>query len=63
MIYDTKDMIARAVETLLLEKKVKKLTVKDIVNECQITRQTFYYHFTDIPDLVRWVVLQKKKRR
>ena len=34
-----------------MEKNKKKLTVKDIVDECQITRQAFYYHFEDIPEL------------
>ena len=30
--------------------------MKDIVDECSITRQTFYYHFEDIPDLLKWVL-------
>ena len=42
---DMKEVIASAARKLILEKKVKKLTVKDIVEECQITRQAFYYHF------------------
>lgn len=41
---------------LLFEKKVRKLTVKDIVEECGITRQAFYYHFADIPDLLKWIL-------
>ena len=48
---DMKETIAEAAKRLLMEKHVKKLTVKDIVEECQITRQAFYYHFEDIPDL------------
>ena len=47
-----KKTIAEAASNLLFEKKVKKLTVKDIVEECHITRQAFYYHFEDIPDLI-----------
>lgn len=56
MPIDTREQIANAVRTLLVEKHVKKLTVKDIVEECSITRQTFYYHFEDIPDLLRWIM-------
>jgi len=56
MPIDTKKMIAEAARTLLLDKNVKRLTVKDIVEECQITRQTFYYHFEGIPELFRWVL-------
>mgnify|MGYP004517059865 FL=1 len=54
----TKQTISEAVKTLLFEKNVKKLTVKDIVEQCNITRQTFYYHFEDIPDLLRWTIEQ-----
>ena len=56
MTIGTEELIVQAVERLLMQKKVKKLTVKDIVEECGITRQTFYYHFRDIPDLLKWVV-------
>ena len=53
---DMKETIADAARRLLTEKNVKKLTVKDIVEECQITRQAFYYHFEDIPALFRWIL-------
>lgn len=56
MTIGTEELIVQAVERLLMQKKVKKLTVKDIVEECGITRQTFYYHFRDIPDLLKWVL-------
>lgn len=57
-----KEIIADAAKKLVIEKKIKRLTVKDIVNECGITRQTFYYHFEDIPDLIQWI-LQKDADR
>ena len=53
---DMKRMIAEATQTLLLERHVKKLTVKDIVEQCHITRQAFYYHFEGIPELLRWMI-------
>ena len=53
---DMKQIIAEAALTLLRERKIKKLTVKDIVDQCHITRQAFYYHFEDIPDLFRWMI-------
>ncbi len=62
MPVDMKESIAEAVHTLLMDQHVKKLTVKDIVNECQITRQAFYYHFEDIPALFRWVLEKKKEQ-
>ena len=51
-----KRTIAEAAQTLLVQRHVKKLTVKDIVEECHITRQAFYYHFADIPELLRWMI-------
>lgn len=62
MSTDMKQTIAQAAKTLLMEKKVKKLTVKDIVEECQITRQAFYYHFEDIPALLRWMFQRDTER-
>lgn len=59
---DMKEIIAEAARKLILEKKVKKLTVKGIVEECQITRQAFYYHFEGIPDLIQWSMKQGTKR-
>ena len=59
---DMKEIIAEAARKLILEKKVKKLTVKDIVEECQITRQAFYYHFEGIPDLIQWSIKQGTRR-
>ncbi|MEF2596121.1 MAG: TetR family transcriptional regulator [Lachnospiraceae bacterium] len=62
MPLDMKDNIAEAARRLLMENNVKKLTVKDIVEECRITRQTFYYHFQDIPELISWVIERETER-
>ncbi|HIV86946.1 MAG TPA: TetR family transcriptional regulator [Candidatus Pygmaiobacter gallistercoris] len=62
MAVDTKESIAKAAKKLLLQKGVRRLTVKEIVEECRITRQTFYYHFEDIPALVRWMLEQDTAR-
>lgn len=58
MAVDMKEMIAQETVKLLFNKRVKKLTVKDIVDACHITRQAFYYHFSDIPELIRWMLEQ-----
>lgn len=62
MSAEMKEIIAESARTLIFEKRVKKLTVKDIVEECNITRQTFYYHFEDIPGLFRWILEQGSKK-
>ena len=48
----TKEIIARTFTELLDEKPMSKITVKDIVEHCGVNRNTFYYHFRDIPDVV-----------
>lgn len=53
---DMKAQIAQATWKLLIDRQMKKLTVKDIVEECHITRQAFYYHFAGIPELLRWMI-------
>lgn len=53
---DMKETIAKAAVDLIMEGRSKKITVKDIVDKCHITRQTFYYHFEDIPHLIEWIL-------
>ena len=36
---------------LLNERPLDKITIKDIVDDCGISRNTFYYHFQDITAL------------
>ena len=48
----TRTAIIHAFLQLLEERPLSKITVKDIVDVCGINRNTFYYHFEDIPDLI-----------
>lgn len=59
---EMKEAIAQAAMLLLTEKHVKKLTVKDIVDQCHITRQAFYYHFENIPALFCWMMEKNTER-
>ena len=58
----TKDAIAKALTDLLQERPIEKITIKDITDCCGINRQTFYYHFSDIYDLMEWT-LDKELRK
>lgn len=55
----TKDIIARTLIELLDEKPMSKVTVKDIVERCGVNRNTFYYHFHDIPEVVEYFLKRK----
>lgn len=54
----TKKAIAYSLKNLLLKKPLKNITINDIAKNANITRQTFYYHFEDIPSLVEWITIQ-----
>ncbi len=58
----TKEAIVRSFGELLREKPFNKITVKDIVERCGITRNTFYYHFHDIPALLEERVTEEVER-
>ena len=46
--------IVKAFKELLEEKDYEKISISDITRRAEINRKTFYYHFTDIHDLVVW---------
>ena len=48
----TRDAIKTSFRQLLEEKPYRKITVKDIVDRCGINRNSFYYHFEDVPSLL-----------
>ena len=52
----TKKAIVQSFIKLLNNKPWDKITVKDIVEDCGINRNTFYYHFADIRQLTRYTM-------
>ena len=52
----TKKAIQESFLKLLTERPLSKITVKDIVADCGINRNTFYYYFEDIPKLIESTV-------
>ena len=51
-IRKTKAQLRRGLAKLLKEKTIKEITVKELVEEVDINRSTFYLHYTDIYDLL-----------
>lgn len=51
----TKKAISSALIELCGRKLFSKISVQDITKEVGLNRQTFYYHFTDKNDLLRWI--------
>ena len=56
MSSSTRKIIMDSLMKLLDERPMNRISIKDIVEECGINRNTFYYHFADMPDLVEAIV-------
>lgn len=55
MSQTTKKALAASLKKLMETKRLDKITVKDVVADCEVNRQTFYYHFQDIYELLGWI--------
>lgn len=55
----TKTQLGQALKDLVSVKPLDKISIKEITDSCHMNRQTFYYHFEDIYDLMEWL-LQKE---
>ena len=60
---DVADFTSKAIKAsfvkLLNEKPMNKISVKDIVEDCGINRNSFYYHFQSIPALLEELIEEK----
>lgn len=52
MSSDTKRKLAMALKELLQEKPLRKITIQDIVERSHMVRQSFYYHFQDVYEVL-----------
>lgn len=59
MSVQTEKALAESLKKLLTKKTLEKITVKDITDDCGVNRQTFYYHFHDVYDLVEWILKEE----
>ena len=59
MCSNTKQKIARALKQLMNERPLSKITVQDLMESAQMKRQSFYYHFQDIYDVLGWICEQQ----
>lgn len=50
-----KKQMADALKKLMAQKSLQKITIQEIADDCGMNRYTFYYHFTDIYDLLSWM--------
>ena len=55
----TKKAIKETFITLLEDRPLNRITVKDIVETCGINRNSFYYHYQDLPALLEEIIAER----
>lgn len=59
MTQRAKEEIIKSFKELLAKQSIDKITVKEICQRCNVNRQTFYYYFTDIMGIFKYVVFKE----
>ena len=54
----TKKALESSLKKLMLKKPLDKITIRDVTEDCGISRAAFYYHFQDIYDLIEWSCIE-----
>lgn len=52
---NTKHALAAALKQCMKQKPLDKISIREITDLCGLRRETFYYHFSDIYALVKWM--------
>ena len=58
----TKKDLAISLRKLLMKKPLSKITIGELSKEAEVNRQTFYYHFQDIMDLLYYATEKEGER-
>ena len=55
----TKKMVCASLKEIMKHKPFSKITVSELIKDCNVNRKTFYYHFEDIYGLLKWMLEQE----
>ena len=58
----TKRVLAAALKERLARQRLDEITIQSLVDDAQVSRKTFYYHFQDVYALLEWLFLEEGKR-
>ena len=51
----TKELLAESFLELAEKKPINKITIANIVENCEVTQPTFYRYFKDKYDMIAWI--------
>ncbi len=60
--YQTQLALGNALKKRLAASSLNEIRVADLTADCHLHRKTFYYHFSDLFELFRWVVLDDARK-
>ncbi len=55
----TKKILCASLKKIMKHKAFSKITVTELIKDCNLNRKTFYYHFEDIYGLLKWMLEQE----
>ena len=58
----TKRVLAMSMKKLLGSRTLENITIQDLVDDAEVSRKTFYYHFRDVYDLLEWILVDEGRR-
>ncbi len=58
----TKEILARSFLELAEKKRIDKITITEITDNCGLSQPTFYNHFRDKYDLIIWIYVEDARR-
>ncbi len=58
---DRKELIVSTIEDLLKEKDLGHISISEICERAEIPRQSFYYHFGNMLEVITWAVRSRMK--
>ncbi len=53
---NTKEALSMGLKELVNKKNAAKVTINELCSKCDVNRNTFYYHFQDMRDLILWTL-------
>lgn len=62
MKQNAKTAIIDSFKELMKKQSMDKITVKEICEQCGVNRQTFYYYFTDIMHIFKYIIFNELSR-
>jgi len=54
----TKKRLSASLKKYMQKKPLSRITINDLILDCDLNRNTFYYHFQDIYALLKWTLEQ-----